>query len=153
MHSTRVVGLLLLFSIAAMGCSSSDGGGTGGSTGATGGAGGSATGGAAGGAGGEAGQAGTSGSTDCNPACGAGSVCVGSGIEGGAVFLADGGMCPPGRHLQGNACVQDLSYACMPIPSGCNGTVSCSCAGTLCATLHTCNVQSPGEITCIEAVP
>ncbi len=62
-------------------------------------------------------------------------------------------MCPQGRHAQNNICVQDLTYTCMPLPSACNGTVSCSCAASLCASSHTCSVQDAGELTCIQAVP
>ena len=49
---------------------------------------------------GDAGPDATAGTTDCNPACGSGSVCVGTGVQGGAVFFADGGVCPAGRHAQ-----------------------------------------------------
>ncbi len=90
--------------------------------------------------------------TGCTPACGAGSVCVGTGTQGGAVFFADGGVCPPGRHVENNRCVQDLTFACMPIPSACNGNATCACASSLCNG-RSCGAPSPGEITCILAVP
>ena len=67
----------------------------------------------------DAGPDATAGTTDCHPACGSGSVCVGTGIQGGAVFFADGGVCPAGRHVENGICLQDLTFACMPIPSGC----------------------------------
>jgi hypothetical protein len=160
MRKTSILGWVFVVSIAAMGCSSSDVGGTGGTSGSTGGSGGtisstggSTSGGAGGHAGGSGGLGGAGGASDCNPECPAESVCVGSGIQGGAVFFADAGVCPQGRHAQGNICVQDLSYSCMPLPSACNGTVTCSCAGSLCPASHTCSVQQPGELTCIEAVP
>lgn len=157
MRSSFLLGCVVAVSIVATGCSSSDMGGTGGSSGATGGSGGGQAGGTGGQAGGHAGAGGQGGApapTDCSPPCSAGSVCVGSGVQGGAVFFADAGVCPQGRHAQGDVCVQDLSYACMPMPSACNGTLSCACASaTLCTQGHLCNVQSPTELTCIEAVP
>ena len=94
----------------------------------------------------------TAGTTDCHPACASGSVCVGSGVQGGAVFFADGGVCPAGRHAQGNICVQDLTFACMPIPSGCNGTPTCACASSLCSG-RPCVTATSDEVTCILAVP
>jgi hypothetical protein len=90
----------------------------------------------------------------CSPACGSGSICVGTGTEGGAlIFPNDGGVCPTGRHLSEHICVSDLAYACMPIPSGCSGTVTCTCASSLCTTPHICQGPSGGVLTCIEAVP
>ena len=113
------------------GCSSSLGstdGGTGGS--------GAGTGGSGTGTGGTGGQGGGGGMT-CSPACGSGSVCVGTGIEGGALFMPDdAGVCPSGRHSSGNTCVTDLAYACMTIPAGCGGTVTCACASSLCPASH-----------------
>jgi hypothetical protein len=121
------------------------------------GAGGSGAGGDIGLLGGHSGDAGPDatdgGTTDCNPACGSGSVCVGTGVQGGAVFFADGGVCPAGRHAQGNICIQNLTFACMPIPSGCNGTATCACASSLCNGHGGCGAPSPGELTCILAVP
>ena len=94
-----------------------------------------------------------SGATDCNPACGSGSVCVGTGIQGGAIFMPDdAGVCPAGRHVESGFCLQDLTFACMPIPSGCNGAATCACASSLCNG-RTCNVPSPGEMTCVLQVP
>ena len=125
----------------------SGGSGNGGQTGAGGeGAGGSGAGGAIADAGPDA------AGTDCHPACGSGQICVGSGVQGGAVFFADGGVCPAGRHAQGQICVQDLTWACKALPSGCNGTATCACASSLC-TQGSCNVPSPDELTCILAVP
>jgi hypothetical protein len=103
------------------------------------------------GAGGQSGIGGAGGS-DCSPACSSGSVCVGTGLEGGAVFFPDGGVCPPGRHVENNLCVQDLSFACMPIPSGCNGTATCACASSLCNG-RVCGTPRPGELTCLLLVP
>ncbi len=91
-------------------------------------------------------------SSSCHPACGSGSVCVGSGSQGGAVFFPDGGVCPPGRHVSNGFCLQDLTFACKPIPSGCNGTATCTCAASLC-TAGFCSVPSAGELDCILAVP
>lgn len=147
--------ILSLFFVATLaiglgsGCGSAsipnDGGGTGG--GSTGGQGGT------GGSGGQAGQGGGGGMT-CSPACGSGSICVGTGTEGGALIMPDdAGVCPSGRHPSGNICVTDLSYACMTIPSGCGGTVTCACASSLCPASHTCQGPSGGILTCIEAVP
>ncbi len=140
------------------------GGATGGSGGTTGGGGGSGGGGHAGGGGaagtgGAAGNGGAGGgggqSTDCTPACTGQTVCVGVGVEGGALILAgDGGTCPQGRHLQGNACIQDLTYSCMAIPAACNGTPTCSCAtDTLCTSGHSCTQVSPNELTCVILAP
>ena len=130
------------------GCSSSlgsnDGGGSGGSGTGTGGSGGQS---------GSDGSGGSGGMT-CSPACGSGSVCVATGIEGGALFMPDdAGVCPSGRHLSGNLCVTDLGYACMTIPAGCGGTVTCACASSLCPSSHACQGPSGGILTCIEAVP
>jgi hypothetical protein len=82
-------------------------------------------------------------------------VCVGSGTQGGAVFLAgDGGTCPQGRHVQGNICIQDLAYSCMAIPSSCSGTATCSCAAsTLCTAGQTCTQVSANELTCVLEAP
>jgi hypothetical protein len=98
----------------------------------------------------------TSGTMTCNPACGSGSVCVGTGTSGGAIIVAnDAGVCPPGTHPTGfeNRCDNDLGYACQPIPAGCNGTVTCACASSLCASLHTCQSASNSGVTCLELVP
>ncbi|MES1206331.1 MAG: hypothetical protein ABUS79_10380, partial [Pseudomonadota bacterium] len=132
-------------------------GGHGGQAGAggTGGGGGSAAGGQAGGAAAGHGGGGHGGAnaTDCTPACATGSICVGTGTQGGAVFLADAGVCPAGRHAENNICVQDLFYQCMPIPAACNGTVSCSCAApTLCGG-RTCLSATAIEIRCVLEVP
>jgi hypothetical protein len=80
---------------------------------------------------------------------------VGSGIEGGVlVFPGDGGVCPSGRHLQGNTCASNLTYACEPIPSGCNGAVTCSCASaSLCTSQQICSMLGANEITCVLAAP
>jgi hypothetical protein len=160
MRSTLLVALVAASALALAGCGSSSGGGTGGAGGGTGGAGGGTggagggTGGAGGGAGG-GGQAGAGGSTDCNPPCTGQTVCVGSGVEGGVlVFPGDGGVCPSGRHLQGNTCASNLTYACEPIPSGCNGTVTCSCASaSLCTSQQICSMLGANEITCVLAAP
>jgi hypothetical protein len=155
--------ILSLFFVAALaigfgsGCSSSlgsnDGGGTGGGSGTGTGGNGTGTGGNGTGTGGSGGQGGNGGMT-CSPACGSGSICVGTGIEGGALFMPnDAGVCPAGRHLSGNICENDLAYACMPIPAGCGGTVTCACASSLCPASHSCQGPSGGILTCIEAVP
>jgi len=164
MRSTLLVALVALVAASALalaGCGSSSGGGTGGAGGGTGGAGGgtggagAGTGGAGAGTGGAGGQAGAGGSTDCNPPCTGQTVCVGSGIEGGVlVFPGDGGVCPSGRHLQGNTCASNLTYACEPIPSGCNGAVTCSCASaSLCTSQQICSMLGANEITCVLAAP
>ena len=91
----------------------------------------------------------------CSPACTSGFVCVATGTQGGALIMPnDAGVCPAGRHLVGSDnCVSDLAYACMTIPAGCSGTVTCACASSLCPTLHTCQEPSAGVLSCIEAVP
>ena len=107
------------------------------------------------GTGGHAADAGPDSMTNaggCNPACGTGSVCVGTGTEGGAIFFPDGGVCPAGRHVSNGFCVQDLTFACMPIPSGCNGTATCACASSLCNGRF-CRVPSAGELDCVLQVP
>ncbi len=138
-------GLLPFFFVAALAltlgsaCGSSStnsdgGGGHGGSTGA-------------GGSGGQSGDT-------CSPSCAAGSVCVASGIAGGVLVLVnDAGMCPSGYHPTGNgACTQDLTYACMPIPAACAGTVTCTCASSLCAG-RMCDGYSAGVLSCVDLVP
>ena len=135
--------------------SNSDGGQGGAGSGGNTGAGGVTSSGGHTGAGGIAVDGGPDGmmaSSSCNPACGGGSVCVGSGTQGGAVFFPDGGVCSPGRHVSNGFCVQDLSFACKPIPNGCNGTATCACASSLC-TAGSCSAPSAGELDCILAVP
>jgi hypothetical protein len=128
------------------GCSSSLGSSDGGSGGSGTGTGGSGTG--TGGAGGEGGD------VTCSPACGNGTICVGTGTQGGVQIMAsDAGVCPSGRHRSGDTCITDLSYACMPIPAGCGGAVTCTCASSLCPSQHTCAGPSGGILTCIESVP
>jgi hypothetical protein len=101
----------------------------------------------------DAGQDATAGRSDCNPACGSGSVCVGTGIQGGAIFMPnDAGVCPAGRHVENGFCLQDLTFACMPIPSGCNGAATCTCASSLCNG-RTCGTPTLDELTCIQFVP
>jgi hypothetical protein len=150
MRSAILIGLVALAVGLGEGCAStsgsSDGGGTGGA-GAEGGHGGSGTGGSGGAGGG-----------NCTPACGTGSACVGTGTVGGAIITPnDAGVCPTGSHLAGGTasfCEADLNYGCQPIPAGCNGTLTCACAGTLCPSgPYSCQVQSSGELTCVEAVP
>jgi len=163
--------LVVAVCLVAAACSSTTNGngGQGGQTGSGGsgsggqqtGAGGNSAGGAGGtgnsGAGGHAIDAGpdasdAAGTGDCKPACGSGDVCVGTGVQGGAIFFADGGVCPAGRHAQGNICIQDLTWACKPIPSGCNGVATCACASSLC-TQGGCSSPTLDELTCILAVP
>ncbi len=90
----------------------------------------------------------------CSPVCGSGTICVATGTEGGAVIMPDdAGVCPSGRHLSGDFCVNDLAYACLAIPAGCAGTVTCACASSLCPALHLCGEPSGGILSCIEPVP
>ena len=42
----------------------------------------------------------------------------------------------PGATRSGNTSVANLSYACMTIPAGCGGTVTCACASSLCPSQH-----------------
>lgn len=128
------------------GSSSDGGGGTGGSSG-LGGQGGSAQG--TGGSGGAV-------ATDCAPGCSTGKVCVGSGVEGGVLLIPnDAGVCPDGYHVSGNFCQHDLSYACQPMPSACNGTLDCTCASTLCPSSggYSCQVASASELLCVLLAP
>jgi hypothetical protein len=93
----------------------------------------------------------------CTPACASNFICVASGSEGGAIIVAnDAGVCPSGTHLAGGAlktCEHDLSYGCMKIPAGCGGTVTCTCAATLCTTPAICMGPMDGVLSCIEEVP
>ena len=96
------------------------------------------------------------GSMTCQPACGAGMVCVGTGTEGGFIILADAGVCPAGTHLAGirDICTRDLTYACVPIPPACGGTATCGCAAaTLCPTSNVCRTQTDGALQCVLQVP
>jgi hypothetical protein len=161
------------------GCSSASKDGTGGAGGGAGGAGGSV---GVGGAG-SGGHTGSGGNTDvdsstdvdghtgvggspasdaaavdaggmtCSPACAAGSVCVGTGTEGGPIIFADAGVCPAGSHPSGigSYCNLDLSYACMTIPAACGGgTPTCACASTLCPPSHICRPQTDGALQCVQ---
>jgi hypothetical protein len=119
---------------------------------------GSPDGGGSGGQGGSGtGSGGGGGSTtDCNPACGAGKICVGTGTEGGpAIMPNDAGVCPAGSHVSGNFCQRDLSYACQPMPTACNGTLACPCADTICPSTgpYTCQVASASELLCVILAP
>jgi len=127
----------------------------GGAAGGHAGGGGSAAGGQAGGAAAGHGGGGQGGAnaTGCTPACATGSVCVGSGTQGGAVYFADAGVCPPGRHAENNVCLQDLTYECMPIPSACNGTVTCSCAAAALCAARPCISANATEVRCVQLVP
>jgi hypothetical protein len=145
------------------GAAGADGGAAGADGGAAGADGGAA--GADGGAAGADGGAGDGGHSDagsgdggmtCSPACGAGSICVGTGTEGGAIKVADdAGVCPSGTHPTGvgNICTNDLAYSCKSIPAGCNGTVTCACAASLCQASHVCRGPSDGVLTCVQQVP
>jgi hypothetical protein len=153
MRTNLLICLTVLTIGLAVGCASTSGnadGGTGGTSG-TGGA--TGTGGHGGTGGGGAGGGSASG---CVPACGPGNVCVGSGTEGGAIIVPnDAGVCPTGTHPAGGTpttCQNDLSYACKPLPSGCNGTLTCACATAICSD-PICQVVSATELTCIQAVP
>jgi hypothetical protein len=160
MRSVLLVSLAVLTLGLAAGCASTSGNSDGGGSGGTSGAGGTSGTGGTGGQGGS-GQAGSGGSggapaTDCNPACGAGKVCVGTGTEGGALIMPnDAGVCPSGSHLSGNFCQNNLGYACQPMPAACNGTLACPCASTLCSSTgpYSCQVASASELLCVELVP
>jgi hypothetical protein len=94
----------------------------------------------------------------CSPPCGAGSICVRDQVMGGAVVLPDdAGGCPSGYYSNGSICERDPSFFCAPLPSGCNGTVTCGCAGTLCTTQQTCPYQcrnaTSNEVDCECDVP
>jgi hypothetical protein len=135
--------LVLVFAALVIGLGAACGSSSGGSDG----------GGGHGGSTGTGGSGGTGGDT-CSPACGAGSVCVASGVQGGVVVLVnDAGTCPSGYHPTGNgSCTQDLAYACMQIPAGCGGTVTCTCASSLCAG-RMCDGYSGGLLSCVDLVP
>jgi len=179
MRSSLFVAFVAASALAIAGCGSSSGGGSGGSGGNSGGSAGGSTGGVAGGSGGSTGTGGATGgsggatgghaggggqggggqgggiATDCNPACTGQTACVGTGVEGGPLLLVgDGGTCPQGRHPVGSVCVQDLTYACMAIPTACGGTATCACASaTLCVSGHTCLQVNSNELTCVLEAP
>jgi hypothetical protein len=95
---------------------------------------------------------------DCNPPCAAGSFCLGTGTEGGAILMPnDAGVCPAGSYNPGgaiNACIRQLSYACVPIPPACNGTITCGCAPSPCGEGgRVCQETSANEVTCVLQVP
>ena len=149
MRSLLFTSILVLAVGLGAGCGSNLGGSDGG-TGGTSGSGGQ------GGGGTGAGGGGGAVATDCAPGCGAGKICVGTGTEGGALIMPDdAGVCPTGRHLSGNACQLDLSYACQPMPSACNGTLACACADALCPSNgpYTCQVASASELLCVILAP
>jgi hypothetical protein len=92
--------------------------------------------------------------TDCNPACAPGSICVRDQFMGGALFLPDdAGNCPSGRHLQGNACVDDPTYICAPYQCAA-ATPDCNdpCVADLCRTQNSCpyvcTSSQPGQVNC-----
>ena len=136
-------------------------GGAGGSVGGTGGHGGSSGGGGKGGAGsggtvGSGGNSGTDGGMTCSPSCTSGFICVASGTEGGAIINAnDAGVCPSGTHPTGfeSRCENDLAYGCMPVPAACGGTVTCTCAATLCRAPEICMGPTSGVLSCILEAP
>jgi hypothetical protein len=94
----------------------------------------------------------------CNPACQSGQVCVRDQIVGGAQFFVDdAGMCPIGYYPNGIYCERVPTYYCAPFPLGCNGALSCACAGSICTTQQTCQYVCRGtsgnEIDCECDVP
>ena len=165
MRATPFVALVVLAIALGAGCAqsggSSDGGGASGQGGTGAGTGGSGGRGGSGGYGG-AGTGGGGGATatDCSPPCQTDQICVGTGTEGGAIiFPNDAGMCPVGSHVSDPGgsiavCQRDLSYACGPMPSSCNGTLACDCAG-LCPTAggYSCQVASARELLCVLLAP
>ena len=105
---------------------------------------------------GSGGNQGTDGGMTCSPACTAGFICIASGTEGGAVINAnDAGVCPSGTHPTGfeNRCDNNLAYGCMPIPATCGGTVTCTCAATLCTLPSACMGPTNGVLSCILEAP
>ena len=147
MRATLFTGLMVLAIGLAAGCaqsgSSSDAGGTGGTSGQ-------------GGTNAGTGGSGGAGASDCSPPCQTDQICVGTGTEGGAVIMPnDAGVCPAGSHPSSTGtltfCQRDLSYACAPMPSSCNGTLACDCATSLCP--YSCQVASNRELLCVELVP
>jgi hypothetical protein len=94
------------------------------------------------------------GASGCNPACTSGEVCLRAQTIGGAIFYVDeAGACPPMRHPEGNLCVQNPTFSCAPIPSGCGGTPTCACASPLCAAPCNCTDASAAEIDCVCFAP
>ena len=143
-------------------CSSNRGSGGAGAGGHAGGeAGGGGSGGSSGGAGsggtlGSGGNQGTDGGMTCSPGCTSGSICIASGTEGGAIINAnDAGVCPAGTHPTGfeNRCENNLAYGCMQIPATCGGTVTCTCAATLCRAPEICMGPTNGVLSCILEAP
>src|SRR5262249_45742656 len=83
--------------------------------------------------------------------CGAGDLCVKSHTTGGpCIAVLDSGLCPNGSQPVGLCCVYDFtSYACKPRPSSCQGgSLSCSCAPTLCSGGCACTSASGDTIAC-----
>jgi len=82
------------------------------------------TGGGGGGTGGSTGG----GSGSCN-ACTATQACVAYRTIGGVLIVPEAGVCPGGRHLEGNVCQTDFAYKCADLHGACAGQpVSCACA-------------------------
>ena len=139
---------------AGLGSGGNSGSATGGSS-----AGGASAGGSKGTDAGTPDASGDAGATPCG-SCKAGELCVEHLLEGGAVFVADAGRCPPGRVLApggpGGAgiCVQPPSYACEVLPSACgSATAHCTCARSLCGSANLCEDVSPAFMRCTLQAP
>lgn len=74
--------------------------------------------------------------------CTAGEVCVAYRTVGGALFVPDqNGMCPAGRHVEGDRCEPDFGYTCAPLSQCTSLGTSCHCAsGSRCASDNACRV-------------
>jgi hypothetical protein len=96
----------------------------------------------------------------CDPACGAGSICVRTQTLGGALIQPDdAGVCPSGTYLVPSGgtgpgfCEGNPSFACAPRPAACTGALSCDCAASACPPAHTCQNDTPSEINCLLLAP
>jgi len=98
---------------------------------------------------------------DCNGIqCTATQACVAYRTLGGALFLADGGTCPTGMHLQGEHCEQDFAYRCADLHDACqNQAVSCACAQGVCPSGYSsCSQSQPtadisAQLICQQLAP
>ncbi len=91
--------------------------------------------------------------TTCGSAnCSATEICVRQRVLGGAFLQPDdAGMCPAGRHREGDSCVADYSYRCAARPA-CT-TVDCACLGSLCAASYMCRGAEASLLTCELLAP
>ena len=92
--------------------------------------------------------AGSCGASTCMPS----ELCVRQRTLGGA-FLPpdDAGTCPPGRHVEGSACVADFAYRCAVRPPC--AAVDCACLGMVCPSSFMCRGAEAAQVTCEQLAP